>query len=115
MSMYKNKRKSGEKMKKHIIIITSIFVISTLINVSAINASRNTEKVPVTVIESTEIKYILKDYKGQIALFKLDSETPLKIFEIFTLSLPEEDIGIIKSGIIVSESELKSILEEYTS
>ncbi len=102
-------------MKKHIFIITSIFVISTIINVSAINSSKTNINATTTATQHSENRYILKDYNGQIALFLSDKEKPIKVFEIFTFSLPEKDIGIIKSGIIVTESELESILEEYTS
>ena len=102
-------------MKKHIFIITGILVISTILNVSAFNSVKPTENHSTATTQNIEGKYILKDYNGQIALFLSEKEKPIEIFEIFTYSLPETDIAKIKTGIIVTESELEHILEEYTS
>ncbi len=103
-------------MKKHIFIISSIIVLSTIINASALsdavilNNGKNTDITEITVQ-----RYILKDYNGQIALFSENSEKPIEVYNIFTLSLPPKDAGVIMKGILVTESELKAILEEYTS
>lgn len=103
-------------MKKHIIIITSIIVLSTIMNVSAINSSaRLTKTQSVTVSESEVLRYVLKDYCGQIALFSEDKEKPIEVYAIYTSSLPTKDAAVIKTGILVTESELQEILEEYTS
>ena len=110
------KIKAVKNMKKHIFIITCIIVLTTIINASAISDAeilKNNRNTAVT--ENTVHRYILKDYNGQIALFSEGSEKPIEVYNIFTLSLPQKDIGIIKKGILVTESELKEILEEYTS
>ena len=110
------KIKAVNNMKKHIFIITCIVVLTTIINVSAINDAENLKNSKnIVASENTVNRYILKDYNGQIALFSEESEKPIEVYNIFTLSLPQKDIGIIKKGILVTESELKAILEEYTS
>ena len=103
-------------MKKHIFIISSIIILSTIINVSAFNDIIGSQTSGKTSVTEEEIyRYILKDYNGRIALFLSDNDTPEEVFEIFTSSLPEEDVALIKNGILVTEDEVKKILEDYTS
>lgn len=60
--------------------------------------------------------YILKDYCGKIAVFKGDSSTPEQIYDIFTNTLPEQDITMLTHGIEVkSENELTELINDYTS
>ncbi len=103
-------------MKKHILIISSIIVLSTLVNVSALNnTSRLTDVGNITETENSVFRYVLKDYQGQIALFSQEKEKPIEVYDIYTSSLPTEDAAVIKKGILVTESELVAILEQYTS
>ena len=69
-----------------------------------------------TITVTTDQKYILKDYNGRIAVFYDGSETPNEIYEIYTRSLPAEDIEKIEKGIIITGiDELAEILEDFTS
>lgn len=103
-------------MKKHILIISSIIVLSTLVNVSALNnTSRLTDVGNITETENTVYRYVLKDYRGQIALFSQEKEKPIEVYDIYTSSLPPEDAVAVKKGILATESEIVALLEQYTS
>ena len=98
-------------MKNHIAIISTI-----LVNVTAVTNAASDEKETGTInITERETRYILKDYNGRIALFKEKEIKPLTVYNIFTNSLPEADIKMLKNGITVKENELERLLEEYTS
>ena len=69
-----------------------------------------------SVEESTEENvYVVKDYKGMIAIFYNDNQIPIQIFNIYTDTLPEEDAKKIKAGIKLTSKELESFISDYTS
>ena len=60
--------------------------------------------------------YELKEYEGNIAIFKSNEKSPYKITSILIKELPEKDREILKKGIKVSsENELNMLLEDYCS
>lgn len=60
--------------------------------------------------------YELKEYEGNIAIFKSNEKSPYKITSILIKELPEKDREILKKGIKVSsENELNTLLEDYCS
>ena len=67
--------------------------------------------------DSFSIPYIVKDFKGNVAVFTKNAEDrPLKITKVFTERLPEKDQTILKNGIEVeNQSELNSLLEDLCS
>ena len=92
-------------------IIQGIEVIYTKENVTADMAiERLTAQIP-----KHEKVYVIKDYKGRIAVFYDDNHIPKKIFDIYTDSLPEDDANKIKTGISLTEKELNSVIADYTS
>ncbi len=101
-------------MKKHILIITFILSASLIFSVTTLNNAKATSK-NVKSSEAYEKTYILKDYNGRIALFEKGSTEPIEVYDIFTQSLPEKDIKIIKDGITVNQADIQLILEEYLS
>lgn len=103
-------------MKKHILIITLIVLSGILTTVSAIDNNTAQNKQYLSVEESTEENvYVVKDYKGMIAIFYNDNQIPIQIFNIYTDTLPEEDAKKIKSGIKLTSKELESFISDYTS
>ncbi len=65
---------------------------------------------------STEVSYTLKGYKGKIAVFKSDSETPVKVTDTELSKLPKEDQESLIHGIEVKDRlELERLLEDYCS
>ncbi len=101
-------------MKKHILILT--LIVSTgfaLFGISANNAKATSQTAETTeVVEKT---YILTDYHGRIALFESNNQIPIKVFDVFTSTLPEKDIELITKGIKVNYNEVPKTLEEYLS
>lgn len=99
-------------MRLHIIILSTIIFLSLgiiITNVSSLGKENLTEAV--TTQKTT---YTLKDYNGQIALFKNNDEKPTEIYNIFINSLPKADIENIKNGITVeTKEELNKLLEDY--
>lgn len=85
-----------------------------LFGVSLNNGVKATSQTPKTT-EIQEDIYILSDYHGRIALFEKDNPTPIKVFDVFTMSLPERDVELIKDGITVNYEEINKTIEEYLS
>ena len=103
-------------MKKHFIICLivtfaialPIFCCVSTKNSSQARASNNTK--------AENYEYILSDYNGYIALFKVNYAEPVEVYNILTDSLPLNDAKDIKNGIYAhSVDELTLIIEEYTS
>lgn len=66
--------------------------------------------------KETYMTYILKSYKGKIAVFKSDSKTPVKITDTEISKLPKDDQLSLTNGIEVEdELELNRLLEDYCS
>ncbi len=86
----------------------------TLFGISFNNTAKATSQTEKTTEAHEEI-YILSDYHGRIALFKAGNDTPVKVFDVFTASLPQNDIDLIKSGIAVKEDNINNVVEEFLS
>lgn len=67
--------------------------------------------------DTTNISYIVKDFKGNVAVFEKNSENyPFKVTKVFTKRLPKKDQLILKNGIEVeNQNELNSLLEDLCS
>lgn len=100
-------------MKKHIFIISFIIFLSLgfiTLNLTKINAHEAISQQP------EQEYYVLKNHNGKIALFSSKSEIPIKIYDIYTKSLPEKDTQELNKGITAkSEAELNKLLETYLS
>ena len=67
--------------------------------------------------DTTSISYIVKDFKGNVAVFEKNSENyPFKVTKVFTKRLPKKDQLILENGIEVeNQNELNSLLEDLCS
>ncbi|BED93052.1 MAG: hypothetical protein RsTaC01_1004 [Candidatus Paraimprobicoccus trichonymphae] len=62
------------------------------------------------------IKFVVKEYKGRIAVFEPENPKPIKITDVQTVELSDEDQKLLLLGIELSnEEELSSVLEDYCS
>lgn len=60
-------------------------------------------------------KYIVKEYSGQIAVYKPEEKTPIKTYNVFIENLPSSDQEDLKTGInIKTDEELRNIIEDFT-
>lgn len=103
-------------MIKHIFVITILLIIGIFFINNANQKPQNMPRIAETTFAvSTEKTYIIKDYKGRIALFSDGNEKPLEIYNVFTDSLPEKDAELLKDGIKIKSSELNNALSDYIS
>lgn len=59
---------------------------------------------------------ILREWNGQLALFKGDEPEPVEIYEVTVASLPKEEQQRLREGIVIENDEmLASLLDNYTS
>ena len=117
-------------MKKFIVCI--IFFLSLCIGFAFISEHRSSSNMNISTdyvlpinypeVKQTECtmqiskKYKLKEYEGNLAVFKNDSISPIKITSISIENLPPTDQQMLKDGIEASsEEELNTLLEDYGS
>lgn len=63
-----------------------------------------------------DYEYILKEYKGRLAVFSRGQTEPDMVFDVYVQSLPEFDRGLLQSGIAAKDyPALVSLIEDYTS
>jgi hypothetical protein len=66
--------------------------------------------------ESSADVYIVKAYKGHIAVFHGDDPTPLEEFNTDVSILPKEDQKVLEKGkVLHSIAEVKKLVEDYDS
>ena len=103
-------------MNKAVVFAVLSVAASAVVLNGALSSNKTIENINTTVSEKTIQKYILKDYKGRIAVFYDGSDIPNEIFEIYTRTLPAEDAKKLITGIeIDGVDELTDILSDYTS
>lgn len=77
----------------------------------SVSAADNKKELP-TVTSG----YIVKNYKGNIAVFESGKNTPFRTTEIVVKELPPADRALLEKGIDASnQEELDLILEDYCS
>ena len=60
--------------------------------------------------------YTVREYDGKIAVYKNDETKPYIIYDAYVSLLPQQDIDLLKKGIVTDDKEyLQSIIEDYTS
>lgn len=102
------------------IIFTFFFLISigtiTALVPTSVGASPSNNTSVKADQTTASYKYIIKDFFGKIAVFKQDSNQPIKITETAVESLSDYDKQQLKKGInAVDEKELRRLLEDYCS
>ncbi|WP_312643038.1 hypothetical protein [Hydrogenoanaerobacterium sp.] len=76
----------------------------------------NQEAQAVPIENSADYEYLLKDYRGRLAVFHRGATDPDLIFDVYIQSLPDFDRGQLKNGVAAKDySELVALIEDYTS
>ncbi len=110
--------------KVSITILLSAMIISAIIIIASVSSSvekrkmRAQEEVTRTVTETTpiEIGYYLKEYQGDIAVFRGTSQTPFRFLGVNLNLLSDYDKVLLHDGIFVQTiKELNALIEDYTS
>ena len=100
-------------MKKHIFILVLMIILPIVFNVFVIaKTDKETEDITTT---KEQVYYLLGDYNGRIAVFETERKQPLKVYEVFTSSLPYNDAQTIRKGIKITEEELNKYICDYMS
>ena len=64
----------------------------------------------------TVISYCLREYEGELAVFRGDSTEPYKKLGVSLSLMTDEDRELLREGItVMSEKELKRVIEDFTS
>lgn len=111
--------------RRHIVytIITAlalsaiIVIVSLAYSIKGQRAEAHRRSLENSVAETqTEVGFMLKEFGGELAVFRGSSETPYRLLGISTAVMSDYDKEQLKSGIYVrTEQELNSLHEDYTS
>ena len=71
-------------------------------------------------LKNTERTWHIRDYNGKIGVFCCDdtgiaSDTPEYILDIYVFTLPRSEAALLRKGITVTESEMRYLIDAYTS
>lgn len=116
----------GEKMtRRHILftLLAAMALSSVIIIVSMAYSMKNRrveahrQELENSVVETQpEIGFTLKEYNGELAVFRGGSDTPYRRLGISTVVMTEDDQLQLKNGIFVhTQNELNRLIEDYTS
>ncbi len=73
-------------------------------------------KAEATLTVLTEIGYYLKEFNGELAVFRGLSDTPYKRLGVGLDHMTDEDRILLKEGLYAeNEKKLKMLIEDYTS
>lgn len=102
-----------------LLLIVAIPVTFTLLNKQNTNIKNSTATKSLSIETSQpieEYQFILKEYKGKLAVFKKDNPEPEITFDVLIDSLPEIDILQLKQGLkIKNQQELNDRIEDFIS
>lgn len=102
---------------KKLVAITGIILISCVSFGSLYTHTEAARSYTAAAAGETRAAgYVIRDWKGKIAVFLSGADKPLKVTSTRTSTLPKTDIKKLKSGIYTESSrELERILEDYCS
>lgn len=94
-----------------------IIIISLAASIKDQRAEALRKSLENSVIETqAEIGFTLKEYEGEIAVFREGSSTPYKRLGVSTALMTDYDRSQLKAGIYVrTEKELRALIEDFTS
>ncbi len=113
--------------RKHIIytIITALALSAIIIIVSMAYSAkgqraeahkRELESSNIIIETQEAIGFTLKEFDGELAVFRGESETPYKLLGVSVSLMSEFDRDQLQNGIYVkTEKELKTLIEDFTS
>lgn len=97
-------------MKKIFLALCTIFCTG-LIAVSIYTMKNYSEQ---QISEPTEIKYVVKEYGGKVAVFNSEETIPIAVYKIYVHLLPENDVELLRKGISVDDDyTLLKTLENF--
>ena len=96
------------------VAISGVLVICTM--AQNVRDERIIAKSPPEIVKFEPVFYVVKEYEGQLAVFKGNSETPCRLLDCDFYMLSDADKEMFSEGITVkTDAELVSLIEDYTS
>ena len=91
-------------------------VLVSFVAIPVINKNSTASSKFETETPNNSLSYIVKDFNGNIAVFEENSNTPFKVTEVCTNTMPKVDQERLMEGIVVnSQVELNTLLEDLCS
>jgi len=125
-----NKEKNGEKrmpslFPMYMMLLSLFFVLAGIlilnIGIYSQNEIASTQPKFPDDAQTTQVHsspcaiYIMRENGGKISIYDAKTENIIKTLDVYVFTLPESDREYLKQGIeIYSESELISLIEDYT-
>lgn len=92
-------------------VIVLILAIAVFCYAAANNTPAGSPKQDEPVYQ-----YVIKEYNGNIAVYKTGEPQPIDIYEYPVETLPEEDVKNLEAGIQVKDdAQLERLIEDLTS
>ncbi len=103
-------------MRKADVIAVGISVFVLILSISIfLYALGNDIGTAQPKTDETICSYVIKEYHGNIAVFRTGDSTPTAIYEVPVETLPEEDIRNLQVGIrAYNEQQLQALIEDLT-
>lgn len=105
-------------MKEYVVIILTGIVLVASVFVSA-NLELKEEQLTQTLSQQSQVStdnYYVKNYKGYVAVFKKNQNSPTIKTDTLVSSLPYDDQDKLKNGIeVVGDTALRKCLEDFCS
>ena len=97
-------------MKKLLIALSTIFCAFLIaVSIYTLLPQNNPPSAPDTKAP----QYTIADCGGKVAVFEEGNDQPIAVYDIYTHLLPENDIELLRRGIVVdSLQQLQSRLED---
>ena len=106
------KRKNKKVLKAVKILAVVYLAISLSVFAVGGKSKENTPRENTT----TEYEYKLAEFDGRIAVFDLETNSPIEVFDVYVSSLPYSEQSLIRQGLFASDrAELQRLIEDYTS
>ncbi len=107
-------------MKKMILISAVAVIICSVISISASSLTQMKEdavkEAEKSVVQEKPQVYIVREYKGLVAVFTEDSDMPQRLTDTIVYSLPDYDVEKLQAGITVEGKEnLEKLLMDFCS
>ena len=98
------------------LIVTAAVMGAAAVKSIGADAGNNTTQVKAQYASTQDEEYFLRDWKGYVAVFRGDEDTPAELTDIETATLNNVDREKLRTGIpAAGKAELLSLLEDFSS
>ena len=98
------------------LIVTAAVMGAAAVKSISVDAGNNTPVQKAEYASAQEEEYLLRDWKGYVAVFRGGEDTPAELTDIETATLNNVDREKLRTGIpATGKAELLSLLEDFSS